>query len=71
MPVSESAFEALTPQERAVAGLVARGHSNREVAAEMFLSPKTIQYHLTRIYMKLGIRTRSELAAYQASVRES
>ena len=37
----------------------------------MFLSPKTIQYHLTRIYMKLGIRTRSELAAYQASARES
>ena len=71
VPVSESAFEALTPQERAVAGLVARGHSNREVAAEMFLSPKTIQYHLTRIYMKLGIRTRSELAAYQASARES
>ena len=44
-PVSEaaSAFEALTPQERAVAELVARGHSNREVAAEMFLSPKTVQ----------------------------
>lgn len=53
----------LTPQEDAVAGLVAQGHSNKEVAAELFLSVKTVQYHLTRIYAKLGIRSRAELAA--------
>ncbi|MGV9710903.1 LuxR C-terminal-related transcriptional regulator [Gordonia sp. NPDC003424] len=53
----------LTPQEEAVTALVARGLSNREVAAELFISPKTVQYHLTRIYAKLGVRSRSELAA--------
>ncbi|CAN5524948.1 LuxR family transcriptional regulator [soil metagenome] len=53
----------LTPQEEAVSSLVARGLSNREVAAELYVSPKTVQYHLTRIYAKLGVRSRSELAA--------
>ena len=55
----------LTPQEEAVTALVAQGMSNREVAAELFLSPKTVQFHLTRIYAKLGVRSRSELAALQ------
>lgn len=54
---------ALTPQERAVASLVASGHTNKEVAGELFLSVKTVQYHLTRVYAKFGIRSRSELAA--------
>jgi DNA-binding CsgD family transcriptional regulator len=53
----------LTPQEEAVTSLVAQGLSNREVAAELYVSPKTVQYHLTRIYAKLGVRSRSELAA--------
>lgn len=53
----------LTPQERAVASLVAAGHTNKEVAGELFLSVKTVQYHLTRVYAKFGIRSRSELAA--------
>ena len=53
----------LTPQEDAVTTLVARGLSNREVAAELFVSPKTVQYHLTRVYAKLGVRSRAELAA--------
>ena len=53
----------LTPQEEAVSTLVAQGLSNREVAAELYVSPKTVQYHLTRIYAKLGVRSRSELAA--------
>lgn len=59
-------FADLTPQEEAVAALVARGGSNKEVAAELFLSVKTVQYHLTRIYNKLGIRSRAELAALRA-----
>ncbi|MFC7448354.1 helix-turn-helix transcriptional regulator [Rhodococcus daqingensis] len=54
----------LTPQEQAVADLVAAGRSNKDVAGELFLSVKTVQYHLTRIYAKLGIRSRSELAAH-------
>ena len=53
----------LTPQEEAVTVLVAQGLSNREVAAELYVSPKTVQYHLTRIYAKLGVRSRAELAA--------
>lgn len=53
----------LTPQEDAVTALVAQGLSNREVAAELFVSPKTVQYHLTRVYAKLGVRSRAELAA--------
>lgn len=57
----------LTPQEDAVTSLVAQGLSNREVAAELYVSPKTVQYHLTRIYAKLGVRSRSELAALAAS----
>ncbi|RYU10071.1 helix-turn-helix transcriptional regulator [Nocardioides iriomotensis] len=55
--------EELTPQEEAVTELVARGLSNREVAAELYLSTKTVQYHLTRVYAKLGVRSRTELAA--------
>ncbi|MFP1629671.1 helix-turn-helix transcriptional regulator [Streptomyces sp. 5K101] len=53
----------LTPQEQAVARLVAGGATNQQVAVELFISVKTVQYHLTNIYSKLGIRSRSELAA--------
>ncbi|MBB0969595.1 helix-turn-helix transcriptional regulator, partial [Dietzia aerolata] len=54
----------LTPQERAVATLVADGRTNAQAAEELFLSVKTVQYHLTRIYSKLGINGRTELAVY-------
>lgn len=60
-------FDELTPQEEAVAMLVARGRTNKEVAAELFLSVKTVQYHLTRTYAKLGVRSRSELAALRSA----
>ncbi|NMO02855.1 helix-turn-helix transcriptional regulator [Gordonia sp. TBRC 11910] len=53
----------LTPQEEAVSALVVQGLSNREVAAELYISPKTVQYHLTRIFGKMGVRSRSELTA--------
>ncbi|MER5177225.1 AAA family ATPase [Streptomyces sp. NPDC002896] len=53
----------LTPQEQAVAQLVASGASNKQTASELYISVKTVQYHLTHIYSKLGIRSRSELAA--------
>jgi ATP/maltotriose-dependent transcriptional regulator MalT len=54
---------ALTPQEQAVARLVATGRSNRDVAAELLLSVKTVEVHLTRIYAKLGVSSRSQLTA--------
>ncbi|MGW0811816.1 AAA family ATPase [Streptomyces viridiviolaceus] len=53
----------LTPQEQAVARLVAAGATNQQAALELFISVKTVQYHLTHVYSKLGIRSRSELAA--------
>jgi DNA-binding CsgD family transcriptional regulator len=59
----EGLHPAFTAQEAAVARLVAGGLSNREAAHELFVSVKTIQYHLTRIYAKLGISSRAELAA--------
>jgi DNA-binding CsgD family transcriptional regulator len=51
----------LTPQELQVALAIARGATNREAAARLFLSPKTIEFHLRNIYRKLGIRSRTEL----------
>ena len=54
--------EGLTPAERRVAALVAEGRTNREVAAALSLGERTIETHLTHIYAKLGVRTRTELA---------
>jgi DNA-binding CsgD family transcriptional regulator len=52
----------LTPQEVQVAMVVGEGATNREAAAALFLSPKTIDFHLGNVYRKLGIRSRAELA---------
>jgi DNA-binding CsgD family transcriptional regulator len=52
----------LTPQQRQVAQLAARGLSNREIGAQLYLSPRTISFHLYHIFPKLGITTRSQLA---------
>ena len=52
----------LTAQELEIARLVAGGATNREAATALFLSPKTIEAHLSRIYRKLRIRSRTELA---------
>jgi DNA-binding CsgD family transcriptional regulator len=59
----------LSPQERTVANLVAEGLSNREIATRLTLSVKTIEYHLSNAYDKLGIRSRAALAARIASLR--
>ena len=53
----------LTEREREIAALVAEGRSNKQVAAALFLSEKTIEHHLSRVYGKLGVRSRTELAA--------
>jgi DNA-binding NarL/FixJ family response regulator len=52
----------LTPTERRVAELVADGRSNKEAAAELFVSVKAVEANLSRVYAKLGVRSRSELA---------
>lgn len=54
--------DSLTAAETRVAGLVARGMTNREIAAQQFTSVGTVEAHLTRIYSKLGIRSRTDLA---------
>jgi DNA-binding CsgD family transcriptional regulator len=58
-----SRLQALTPQEVQVARFVGRGLSTREVAAQLFLSPRTIDFHLRNVFTKLGISSRSELAS--------
>jgi len=65
--------ESLTSQETRVALLVAEGRSNKEVAAALFLSPKTIERHLGNVFRKKGFRSRSELVrayAGQAAVQD-
>ena len=54
--------DGLTPSERRVADLVAQGRTNAEVAATLFLAERTVASHLTRVYAKLGVRSRTELA---------
>lgn len=57
---------ALTPTERRVAALVATGRTNREVAAALHISERTVEGNLSRVYGKLGVRSRTELASRYA-----
>ncbi|KOV10797.1 hypothetical protein ADK60_37215 [Streptomyces sp. XY431] len=57
----------LSPQEREVVRLAATGASNREIAAQLFLSPRTVGHHLYRAFPKLGVGSRTELAALLAA----
>jgi DNA-binding CsgD family transcriptional regulator len=54
-------FDSLTDTERKIAGLVADGHSSPDIAAELFLSRRTVQSHVSRILAKLGLNSRIEL----------
>jgi len=58
---SVSDLGCLTPREHNCALAVADGMTNRQIAAALFISPKTVEYHLSKIYTKLGIRSRSHL----------
>jgi DNA-binding CsgD family transcriptional regulator len=71
--VSPARDAGLTPTERRVAELAASGMTNRDVAAALFISPKTVEHNLTRIYRKLGIHSRAELGQWisQLNVRET
>ena len=60
-------IDELTPQELQIALLLAGGKTTREAAETLFLSPKTIEYHLRHVYRKLGISSRAELAAATAA----
>jgi DNA-binding NarL/FixJ family response regulator len=61
--LADSRHTVLTPQELAVARLVSQGRRNQEIADELVLSIKTVSYHLRNVYSKLGVRSRTELAA--------
>ncbi len=63
----DSRIERLSPQEREVVRLAATGATNREIATQLFLSPRTVGHHLYRAFPKLGIASRTELAAYLGS----
>jgi DNA-binding CsgD family transcriptional regulator len=69
--VRRGGLEALTPSERRVGGLAARGLTTREMAEALFVTPKTVEFHLRNIYQKLDIGSRGELAAHMGQLTET
>lgn len=63
------AYQGLTAREREVAALIARGKSNREIAADLFIGERTVQTHISSIFAKLGCDSRARVAAWAVENR--
>jgi DNA-binding CsgD family transcriptional regulator len=66
----ESTRDHLTPQELQIALLLSSGNTTRQTAASLFLSPKTVEYHLRSVYRKLGCNNRDELSSLLRPIGE-
>jgi DNA-binding CsgD family transcriptional regulator len=67
----ESANDALTLQERTIARLVAQGRTNRDVAEQLLLSVRTVEFHLRNVFLKLDVSSRVELVGFAKALEES
>ncbi|OJU85082.1 MAG: hypothetical protein BGO11_15855 [Solirubrobacterales bacterium 70-9] len=66
----EALLDELTPRERTVAQLVAQGRTNRDVAAQLFVSVRTVEFHLRNVFAKLDISSRIELMSFSEALED-